>query len=116
MIEEILLDYLTEAAGVPVSLEIPSPMPERFAVLEKTGSGQTNHIFTATVAVQSYAPTLYEAATLNETLKGALLYGETPKEICRVQLNSDYNFTDPDLGRYRYQAVYDITHYYQGGT
>lgn len=112
MIEEILLDYLTAAADVPVFLEIPENMPERFIVLEKTGSGCENHIFFATMAVQSYAESLYEAAKLNETVKGALLYGSTPGEICSVRLNSDYNFTDPDLDRYRYQAVYDITHYY----
>lgn len=112
MIEEVLLDYLTETVGVPVSMEIPSPMPERFVVLEKTGSGHENHIFAATMAVQSYAPSLYEAAALNEDIKGVLLYGQTPSGICRVKLNSDYNFTDPGLDRYRYQAVYDITHYY----
>lgn len=112
MIEEILLDYLTEAAGVPVYTEIPSPMPERFVVLEKAGSDNKDHIFEATMAVQSYAPSLYEAAALNETVKGAMLYGQTPERIGRVKLNSDYNFTDPDQDRYRYQAVYDITHYY----
>lgn len=112
MIEEFLLDYLTEAAGVPVCMEIPSPMPERFVVLEKTGSGNKDHIFEATMAVQSYAQSLYEAAALNEEVKGAMLYGQTPEGIARVKLNSDYNFTDPDMDRYRYQAVYDITHYY----
>lgn len=116
MIEEILMDYLTGAAEVPVFLEIPENMPERFVVLEKTGSGCENHIFSATFAVQSYGPSLYEAAALNEVVKGALLYGNTPQAITRVELNSDYNYTDPDLKRYRYQAVYDITHYYQGGT
>lgn len=112
MIEEILMGYLTETLAVPVLMEIPAPMPERFVVLEKTGSGCEDHIFSATMAVQSYAPSLYEAARLNEEVKGALLYGHTPDEICRVELNSDYNYTDPDLGNYRYQAVYDITHYY----
>ena len=111
MIEEILLDYLETAAEVPVYLEIPENMPARFIILEKTGSGCEDHIFSATMAVQSYAKSLYEAAALNETVKGALLYGQTPDGIGRVKLNSDYNFTDPDLDRYRYQAVYDITHY-----
>lgn len=35
---------------------------------------------------------------------------EHPK-ISRVQLNSDYNFTDTAQKRHRYQAVYDITFY-----
>lgn len=111
MIEKILQDYLTDALQVPVCMQTPSPMPERFVVLEKTGGGMENHIFSSTIAAQSYAQTLYEAAVLNEEVKGALLYGSVPNEICRVSLNSDYNYTDPDLGNYRYQAVYDITHY-----
>ena len=32
-------------------------------------------------------------------------------KISRVQLNSDYNFTDTAQKRHRYQAVYDITFY-----
>ena len=32
-------------------------------------------------------------------------------QISRVQLNSDYNFTDTAQKRYRYQAVYDLTFY-----
>lgn len=111
MIEKILQDYLTDTLSVPVRMEIPPNRPDSFIVLEKTGSGMENHIFTATVIVQSYAKTLYAAAVLNEEVKGALLYGNVPSQICKVKLNSDYNYTDPDLGNYRYQAVYDITHY-----
>lgn len=115
MIEKILLDYLQNALDVPVYMEIPSPMPANsFIVLEKTGSGAENHIFSATMAIQSYAASLYAAATLNEEVKGAMLYGITPPEICAVRLNSDYNYTDPDLKKYRYQAVFDLTHYYGG--
>lgn len=112
MIEKILLDYLNEALQVPVYMEIPSPMPSsQFVVLEKTGGGMENHIFSATMAVQSYGQSLLAAAELNELVKSALLYGSVPQEISSVTLNSDYNYTDPDLRVPRYQAVYDITHY-----
>lgn len=32
-------------------------------------------------------------------------------EISRVKLNSDYNFTDTQKKKYRYQAIYEITYY-----
>lgn len=115
MIEKTLLDFLNEVLQVPVYMEIPSPMPSTaFVVLEKTGSGAEDHIYTATMAIQAYGASLYEAACLNEQIKGAMLYGTKPPDICAVRLNSDYNYTDPDLSMYRYQAVYDITHYYGG--
>ena len=111
MIEETLINYLESSLTVPVYMEIPVDMPEKFIVLEKTGGGMENHIFESTIAAQSYAGSLYEAATLNEEVKGYMLYGQTPAEICSVRLNSDYNYTDTSNKKYRYQAVYDIKHY-----
>lgn len=32
-------------------------------------------------------------------------------KIGSVRLNSDYNFTDIEMKRYRYQAVFDIYYY-----
>ena len=32
-------------------------------------------------------------------------------DISKVSLNSDYNFTDPDTKRYRYQAIFNIWYY-----
>ena len=31
--------------------------------------------------------------------------------ISAVRFDSDYNFTDTDTKHYRYQAVFEITHY-----
>ncbi len=111
MIETVLITYLGAALSVPVFMEVPADPPASFVVLEKTGGGMENHIQAATVAIQSYGPSLYAAAVLNEEVKGAMLYGATPNGISGVRLNSDYNFTDPTTKRYRYQAVYDITYY-----
>lgn len=111
MIEKIVYDYLSEALTVPVRLEVPENPPERFVLLEKTGSGVENHIYSATIAVQSWAETLFEAAELNEQVKAAMDEIVRLPEICRCRLNSDYNFTDTATKRYRYQAVFDIVHY-----
>lgn len=111
MIEKIVYDYLSEALTVPVRLEVPENPPERFVLLEKTGSGVENQIYSATIAVQSWAETLFEAAALNEQVKAAMDEIVRLPEICRCQLNSDYNFTDTATKRYRYQAVFDLVHY-----
>ena len=111
MIEKILLRYLSDALYVPAYMEEPEKPPKRYLVLEKTGGGMDNHIYSATFIIQSYGASLLEAAELNEQVKVAMLYGDAPNAICRVELNSDYNFTDPETKRYRYQAVFDIKHY-----
>lgn len=111
MIEKIILDYLSERLAEPVLMEEPEVKPETYVLIEKTGSGETNHISSATIALQSYAPSLYEAAALNERVKAAMKNAITMDEIVRVALNSDYNYTNTASKRYRYQAVFDVIFY-----
>lgn len=106
MIEKILLDYLTEKLNVKVAMEVPETQHERYVVIEKTGSGCEDFINRATFAIQSYAPTLYEAAQLNEEVKEVLNAAVYELDISKAELDSDYNFTDTVNKRYRYQAVY----------
>lgn len=111
MIEKNILDYLDQELSVPVYMERPADPPTTYVLIEKTGSGKRNQIFDARLAIQSYAPSMYEAASLNEEVKAKMDSAVSLNEICRVSLNSDYNFTDTAMMAYRYQAVFDITHY-----
>jgi len=112
MIEKTILDYLSECLpDVPVYMEVPANRPAFFVVIEKTGSSRINHIDSATIAVQSYGATLYDAAALNERVKAAMLDAITLDSISRAALNSDYNYTDTASHHYRYQAVFDVTFY-----
>lgn len=114
MVEVTVLNYLEDELTVPCAMQEPAnktPGNDRFVVLEKTGSSKTNHIYTATFAIQSYAPTLYEAAQLNEEVKSAMYDIITLDEITRVSLISDYAFTKESTKQPRYQAVFELTHY-----
>lgn len=113
MIETIVRNHLNNALNVPVYMEVPQgvTLPGEFVVVEKTGSGRTNHLNAATFAVQSYSTSMYKAAVLNEEVKEAMDSLVTLNEVSRSALNSDYNFTDTQKKQYRYQAVYDINHY-----
>ncbi|MDY4397094.1 hypothetical protein [Ruthenibacterium lactatiformans] len=111
MIEKIILDHLAEKLAVPIFMEVPEEAPASFVVLEKTSSSRKNCICTAMMAVQSYAGSLLEAAQLNDQVKQAMDSLPELADIGAARLNSDYNFTDTASKRYRYQAVYDVTHY-----
>lgn len=115
MIETVLFDFLTEKMSVPVFFEVPKNPPSAMIILEKTGSTLNNHVSTSTFAVQSYGASLLEAAELNDLVKKTILDGVdgiiTLDEVTKVELNSDYNFTDTTSKRYRYQAVIVIYHY-----
>lgn len=111
MIEKIILDYLT-GAGVTAYMEIPEGggvMP--FVVIEKTGGSLDQHIRRATVAIQSYGASLYQAANLNTQIIALMEDIVLLPEISACELNSDYNFTDTTKKEYRYQAVYDLVYF-----
>lgn len=110
MIEQRVKSYLSLVLEAPVCMEVPERQPERFVLVEKTGSGEADHIRRATLAVQSYAPSLAGAAELNERVKAALRAMPDTEDIGSAKLNSDYNFTDTASKRYRYQAVFDFTY------
>lgn len=114
MIEKIVLDYLSEKMDCKVYMEEPEDKLDKYVLLEKTGSSETEGgINTAVLAVQSYGSTLYEAAKLNYAVKAAMRDMIVLPQIVRCRLNSDYNYTDTQTKRYRYQAVFDIYYYYE---
>jgi len=111
MIEVTVYNYLNNALSVPVYTELPKEKPQRFVVLDKIASSKENHLSSSTIAFQSYAESKYEAALLNEEVKEVVENMIVLDEVSKVELNSDYNFTDTTTKEYRYQAVYEIYHY-----
>lgn len=110
MIEKIVLDYLNETISVPAYPEKPEQALERYVLIEKTGSSKENYINKATLALQSYAESLFLASELNEEVKEAMDKIVILDSIGSSELNTDYNFTDTSKKKYRYQAIYDLTY------
>lgn len=108
MIEKTVLDYLNDVLDVPAYTEKPEEEPEEYVLIEKTGSSSENHIYSATIVLQSYASSMYLAAVLNEKVKAAMNNIIVLDAVSEVKLNTDYNFTDQTKKRYRYQAVFDL--------
>ena len=108
MIETTVLDYLTPRLPEPVLMEVPSPRPARYVTIEKTGGGAADRLLEATLAIQSVAPSLYEAAALNERVKGLMQCLTALPNVFRCDCETDYNFTDTRTKERRYQAVYHI--------
>lgn len=107
-IEKTVLDYLAaQLTPIPVYMEVPEDPPATMVIIEKTGGGERDKIKTATLAIQSYAPTLFEASQLNETVKLAIGSVDITS-LFAAKLNSDYNYTDTSTKKYRYQAVFDF--------
>ena len=113
LIEELVISHLSSLLSVPVYAEVPEDagMRDSFVVVEKTGSGETNHLRDATLAVQSYGATLRNAAVLSHEVCEAMETLTERDEVSRCALESEYNWTDTATKRYRSQAVFQLTHY-----
>lgn len=114
MIEVTIINYLSSvqgSAGIGVYAEMPTDTNPPFILVQKTGERVSDRVHSATIAVQSYATSMYNAAALNEQVK-EWMDGLTALDgIGSVRLNSDYNYTDTQTKKYRYQAVFDIVYY-----
>ena len=80
-------------------------------MIEKTIKDYLEEQLQITVAIQSYAGTLYDTAVLNEQVKATMENIIDRNDISKCTLNSDYNYTDTARKKYRYQAVYDIVYF-----
>jgi len=113
MIEATIITYLKDktSAAKNVFAERPKNPPAKYLIVEKTGSDRLDRIDRATIAIQSICGTLAEAASLNEEVKTKMYAIVSENSISACRLNSDYNYTNQGTKEYRYQAVFDITHY-----
>ena len=112
IIEEVIINYLIDVLQTSeVYAEVPETHGDEFFVVDKTGGGREDRVNHAMITVQSYAKTKDRAAARNEDVKAAMERIVILNEIGACHLNTDYNFTNIDMKQYRYQAVFDITHY-----
>lgn len=110
-IEEFVVLYLSGRLPVPVSGDVPSPMPASFVTVEKTGSGSADKIKSATIAVQSWAASRDAAARLCAEVEAVMAGLVAEPEISRCTLDTSYNFTDTTRKIFRYQAIFSVVHY-----
>lgn len=112
MIEKIVIDYLHEQLDVAVKAEVPADYQGgELCVVELLGASRDDRLPGAVVAVQSYASSLLGAAELSDRVTDAMLEITALDSVSWCGLNSAYNFTDESIGRYRYQAIFEINWY-----
>ena len=113
LIETRVVSFLNSTLNVQAATELPAEgnRQDDFIVVEKTGSVRRNLINTATIAIQSYAKSMYDAAELNERVKEAMESFIEYSDIASCRFQSDYNYTDTRTKKYRYQAIFLITYY-----
>jgi len=112
-IEQLIMRHLEGKTVYPAFLEEPAKpqRPPRYYIVARVGVSPENHIHRGRIAVQSYAPSLVEAMALNRAAYDAMQSLPELSAVVSAGLVSDYNFTDEETGRYRWQAVYAVNYY-----
>lgn len=108
MIEETVKNYLeTVLEGIPVYLETPKDMPEKFIVFQLIDRGEENYINAATLEFRSFAGSKYDAALLDESLRNAMkAFHEGTDISCHLGGGNDDQ--DSALKMYRYRSYYNL--------
>lgn len=111
MIELTVKEFMEGQLSVPLYMEFPEDAPGTFVVLRKGDTSREDYLDSAMLVVDSYAPTLLEAAQLNEQVKTVLDALISLGVVSSSRRGGDYPLMDTKNKRYRYQAVQTITHY-----
>ena len=95
MIEEIVFNYLKNKLNVHVTFENINEV--EYVLIGKSGSSRFDFTNTATFFNEKVKDVMYDLIELDE--------------ITSLHLNSDYDYTDTTIKKYRYQAVFDIGYF-----
>lgn len=110
MFETIVKEYLDTAfaeSGIPVYLEIPNDLPEKFIVFQRMDIGKENHIDAITLEFSAYADSKYDAALLDESLREAMDELHNTTDItCHLGGGNDNQ--DSVLKKYRFRSYFNL--------
>ncbi|RTE47732.1 DUF3168 domain-containing protein [Actinobaculum sp. 352] len=115
--EALLIGWLNTHAALqsPAYSDVPAgtpddPKPDMFITVERTGGQRTPVIDYPVFAVQCWADRREDAAQLADTV-AQILTTDLPLHwnIGSVDVNSTYNFPDPDSDLARYQLTVTAT-------
>lgn len=111
MIEIVVKDYLESKMDMPVHFEFPKNPPKQMLVINVEIEPRENFLDSAIVVVDSYGPSLLEAASLNDSVRKALDGLVSLPNVSSSKRGVSYPLVDTTNKRYRYQAVQNITYY-----
>ena len=107
-IETKIIDYLKEK-GFQAYANVPSSRPASFVTVERTGGSHDSVVIDRpTVAIQAWSDKRLSASELAYSVRDTLIGMVSEVNICKVSINSIYNYPDSESGSNRYQLVVDF--------
>ncbi len=109
VIEQTIRDYLlTKLNNVPIEVEEPKDAPNKYIVFRVIDEGEEDHIWAVTVEFFSYGASAYEAASLKEELKTAMLDIIELDSIFSCEIGGGQSDFNNEMKRYRYRSYFNL--------
>lgn len=104
-IESLIVAWLNIHTDFHWSTDVPPKRPKVFGTVERTGGGVSNVVADSpTIALQVWAPTRNEACDRAREVARMVRLMRYERPVCRVDVESLYNFPDGDSPRYQITA------------
>lgn len=108
-VEEILIRWLNANTSIDWFGDVPADRPKQFGTVERTGGGISDVVIDSPmIALQVWAESRDIASNLAYDVARIVPKFAYEDRICKVSINSIYNYPDPDSGSARYQIVVDM--------
>lgn len=108
MIEKTVISYLNSQLNVPVFMEKPENKTDKFVVISTLDIGRTDLINAVTLNLTSYAPTLLEAAELNEMVMDKMYDIIMLDHVSSSKLGGGGQAIKTDVKGYAYYCVFNL--------
>ena len=109
MIEKTIIDYLISKKW-NVYAEKPDAPPKEYALIAKVGGSENDHLRRATVDIQVYSDSTYNASLLNEAMITDM-HDFDDASVSECNLIAEMIFNDLDNGIYSYQTTWELYYY-----
>lgn len=107
-IETKIINYLNKN-GIKAYANVPANRPDSFVTVERTGGSYDSVVIDRPiVAIQAWSDKRLSASELAYSVRDTLSEMVSEANVCKVSINSIYNYPDPESGSNRYQLVVDF--------
>lgn len=110
LIEPIVLNYLEENLDVPVYMNMPKSIPEKFVIFTTVDRGRKDFINHVTIEFHSYARTKLDAAMIDERVRMLMEDIIFLPEIAASRFGGGNDLNDSQIDRFRYRCYFNLTY------
>lgn len=110
LIESVVLKYLNDNLDIPVYVDMPDRLPEKFVIFTIVDRGRRNFINHVTIEFHSYADKKLDAAEIDEKVRMLMEDIIFLPEVAASRLGGGNDLNDPQINKYRYRCYFNLTY------